>query len=107
MSKDVRLTPDPTSLPEDVTLLKQMILELQQAQQRSQRTITGLQQQLEQLLRRLYGPRGEKFDPVLDRSICNQRMGRPPVCGLENSHHRLAERQPTTCNTSLGSSKKL
>lgn len=63
MSKDVRLTPDPVSLPEDVTLLQAMILELQQAQQRSQRTITGLQQQLEQLLKRLYGPRGEKFDP--------------------------------------------
>lgn len=63
MSKDVRLTPDPTSLPEDVTLLQAMILELQHAQQRSQRTITGLQQQLEQLLKRLYGPRGEKFDP--------------------------------------------
>lgn len=63
MSKDVRLTPDPVSLPEDVTLLQAMILELQQAQQRSQRTIDGLQQQLEQLLKRLYGPRGEKFDP--------------------------------------------
>jgi hypothetical protein len=42
MSKDVCLTPDPISLPEDVTLLKAMILELQQAQQRSQRTIDGL-----------------------------------------------------------------
>ena len=62
MSKDVH-TPDPTSLPDDVTLLKAMIQELHQAQQLSQRTISGLQQQLEQLLRRLYGPRGEKFDP--------------------------------------------
>ncbi|MFO0811641.1 MAG: IS66 family transposase [Gemmatales bacterium] len=62
MSKDV-LPPDPLSLPEDVALLKAMIVELQQAQQRSQRTIDGLQQRLEQLLKRLYGPRGEKFDP--------------------------------------------
>ncbi len=64
MSTDVH-TPSavPSSLPDDVSLCHQMIRELHQTQQRSQRTITGLQQQLEQLLRRLYGPRGEKFDP--------------------------------------------
>ncbi|MFO0811612.1 MAG: hypothetical protein U0796_00225 [Gemmatales bacterium] len=37
-------------------LLKAMVVELQQAQQRSQRTIDGLQQRLEQLLKR-HGPR--------------------------------------------------
>jgi transposase len=62
MSKDVH-TPDPTSLPDDVTLLKAMIQELQKSLQQEQRANVGLQQQLEQLLRRLYGPRGEKFDP--------------------------------------------
>jgi len=60
---DPLLLSDPTSLPEDVTLLKLMIVELQKILQREQRTNAGLQQQLEQLLRRLYGPRGEKFDP--------------------------------------------
>ena len=61
MSKDAP-TLDPTSLPDDVTLLKSIILELQKTLQREQRTNVGLQQQLEQLLKRLYGPRGEKFD---------------------------------------------
>jgi len=63
MSTDVHISSDPLLLPDDPALLKQMILELLNTQQRSQRTIDGLQQQLEQLLKRLYGPRGEKFDP--------------------------------------------
>ena len=63
MSSDVHPASVPLALPDDVSLCHQMILELLTTQQRSQRTITGLQQQLEQLLRRLYGPRGEKFDP--------------------------------------------
>lgn len=53
---------DPFSLPDDPVLLKQMIRELLSTLQKEQRTNAGLQQQLEQLLRRLYGPKGEKFD---------------------------------------------
>jgi transposase len=62
MSTDVH-TAVPLTLPEDVSLCHQMILELQQIVQREQRLSAGLQRQLEQLLRRLYGPRAEKFDP--------------------------------------------
>jgi transposase len=63
MSMDVHATADPLALPDDVVLLKQMIIELLNTLHHEQRTNAGLQQQLEQLLRRLYGPRGEKFDP--------------------------------------------
>ena len=63
MSMDVLTASVPLTLPDDVSLCHQMILELHNAQQHSQRTIDGLQHQLEQLLKRLYGPRAEKFDP--------------------------------------------
>jgi transposase len=63
MSKDVLVTPDVASLPDDPAVLKQMIVELLHTLSLEQRTNVNLQQQLDQLLRRLYGPRGEKFDP--------------------------------------------
>jgi transposase len=54
---------DPLVLPDDPALLKQIIGELLNTLQNERRANAGLQQQLEQLLRRLYGPKGEKFDP--------------------------------------------
>ena len=54
---------DPILLPDDPALLKQMIIELLGTLHQERRASAGLQQQLEQLLRRLYGPKGEKFDP--------------------------------------------
>ena len=53
----------PPPLPDDPALLKQMILELLDALQRSQHECAGLQHRLDQLLRRLYGPKAERFDP--------------------------------------------
>lgn len=60
------LTPRPTTaadLPEDVDILKGMILELLLFLQERDRAAEALQHRLDQLLRRLYGPRGERFDP--------------------------------------------
>jgi transposase len=70
MSKDVPL-PAPTSppvaelppLPDDPTILKRMIVELLDALNKSQRDCEGLQHRLDLLLRRLYGPKAERFDP--------------------------------------------
>src|SRR5262249_32295118 len=50
-------------LPDDPAALKQMILELLDALKKSQHECEGLQQRLDQLLRRLYGPKAERFDP--------------------------------------------
>ena len=50
-------------LPEDPAILKQMILELLAALQQAQQECAGLQQRLDQLLRRLYGPKAERLDP--------------------------------------------
>lgn len=50
-------------LPSDVPTLQAMILELLEALKKEQHEREGLQQRLDQLLRRLYGPKAERFDP--------------------------------------------
>jgi transposase len=50
-------------LPDDPAVLKQMIRELLDALNKERHEREGLQQRLDQLLRRLYGPKAERFDP--------------------------------------------
>jgi len=50
-------------LPNDLATLKAMILELLLAGRQRERNHETLRHQLDALLRRLYGPRGERFDP--------------------------------------------
>jgi transposase len=54
---------DPSALPDDPALLKQMIAELLKELRRTRRDKEALQQRLDALLRRLYGPRPEPSDP--------------------------------------------
>jgi transposase len=69
MSEDVRpTTPEPianpaAALPDDPVILRQMILELLAAIRDERRQNEQLQHRLDVLLRRLYGPRTERFDP--------------------------------------------
>ncbi len=51
------------SLPDDPETLKRMILELLATLHQERRDKDELRQRLDLLLRRLYGPRSEKFDP--------------------------------------------
>lgn len=53
----------PPPLPSDVPTLQAMVVELLEALTKEQREREGLQQRLDQLLRRLYGPKAERFDP--------------------------------------------
>ena len=53
----------PEDLPDDSATLKRMVLELLVSLQERDRANEALQYRLDQLLRRLYGPRGERFDP--------------------------------------------
>jgi len=50
-------------LPDDPVILKRMILELLETLKTTRRQNDQLHHRLDQLLRRLYGPRAEKFDP--------------------------------------------
>jgi transposase len=50
-------------LPDDLATLKSMILELVERMYQRDRDIEALRHRLELLIRRLYGPRGERFDP--------------------------------------------
>jgi transposase len=50
-------------LPDDAAVLKGMIAELLDALNKAERRCEGLQQRLDVLLRRLYGPRAERFNP--------------------------------------------
>jgi hypothetical protein len=50
-------------LPDDPVVLKRMIIELVEALKKSQHDCAGLHHRLDQLLRRLYGPKAERFDP--------------------------------------------
>jgi hypothetical protein len=53
----------PPPLPDDPAVLQRMIRELLASLRQSRRDNEQLRQRLDQLLRRLYGPRAERFDP--------------------------------------------
>ncbi len=54
---------DAEHLPDDVATLKRMVLELLASLHDRDRDIEGMRHRIHLLLRRLYGPRGERFDP--------------------------------------------
>jgi transposase len=54
---------DPAHLPDDPTLLKAMLAELLDALRATRLEGERLRQRLDQLLRRLYGPRSERLNP--------------------------------------------
>ncbi len=54
---------DPAQLPDDVAVLKQMIIELMLARRQDRHELTDVQQRLDALLQRLYGRRADVFDP--------------------------------------------
>jgi transposase len=56
-------TPPAELLPDDPAVLKSMILELLATLHDKDRELEGVRHRLDLLLRRLYGPRSERFDP--------------------------------------------
>jgi transposase len=52
-----------TPLPEDIPVLHAIIRELLDTLKKSRRECEGVQQRLDLLLRKLYGPKAERFDP--------------------------------------------
>jgi transposase len=56
-------TTAPDDLPDEVATLKRMVLELLASLHQRDRDIEGMRHRIDLLLRRLYGPRGERFNP--------------------------------------------
>lgn len=55
---------DPARLPDDPAVLQRMVMELLTTLHDRDRRVEQLQHQLDQLLRRLFGPRAERIDPA-------------------------------------------
>jgi transposase len=66
-------------LPDDVAILKAMIYELLQALQDVRHDREAVQQRLDLLLRRLYGPKAERFDPNQPWLIAEMAPGQDNV----------------------------
>src|ERR1700675_4753845 len=66
-------------LPDDLATLKIMILELLATLRQERRDNEGLRHRLDLLLRRLYGPRGERFDPNQPLLFAELAEGADPV----------------------------
>ncbi len=80
--------PDATAaLPDDPVILRQMVLELLDALRQTRHENEQLQHRIDLLLRRLYGPRTERFDPnqpllipdAFDDPSANASPAAPPV----------------------------
>jgi transposase len=73
---------DPAQLPDDPALLKAMLAEVLAALRASRQEGERLRQRLDQLLRRLYGPRSERLNPdqplLFDEPSAEGEMTPPP-----------------------------
>jgi len=62
-TSDAAAKPVTPPLPKDLATCHAMIAELLEALEKAQHDCEGLRHRLDQLLRRLYGPKAERFDP--------------------------------------------
>jgi transposase len=71
--------PSAAALPDDLDYLKNLVRELLLTQQELRQDLAQVRQQLSQLLKRLYGPRGERFHPeqLLLFADCQQAAESP------------------------------
>jgi transposase len=63
MSTDAAALPDESTPPDDPETLEGMTRELLAVLHHRDQELSGVRQRLDQLLRRLYGPKGEHFRP--------------------------------------------
>jgi transposase len=84
-------------LPDDPATLKHMVLELLATLHEERRDKEALRQRLDQLLRRLYGPRNERFDPnqppLVDSATPPPDPGPTPVPAAGDSAARPRRRR--------------
>lgn len=88
--------PAPEHLPDDPVILKQMILELLATLHRERYDKEALRHRLDLLLRRLYGPRGERFDPnqpLLFAELAQDQQTTPASQDVANADSADAKRR--------------
>jgi transposase len=94
---------DDATLPSDVLTLQAMIRELLDALKKSQRECEGVQQRLDLLLRKLYGPKAERFDP--NQPWLLPEMA-PPNAATDDAAEAPAEPAPSEEATDNGKPRK-
>ena len=82
-------------LPDDPDVLKRMIAELLDALKKANHERDGVQHRLDLLLRRLYGPKAERFDP-------NQPWLLPEMAELDAAQPGVTESSPVDAPESEG-----
>jgi transposase len=92
-------TLDRAALPDDVPTLQAMIRELLDALKKSQHEREGIQQRLDLLLRKLYGPKAERFHP-------DQPWLLPELAVEPSSEKPLCEESPNEETPISGAKKK-
>jgi transposase len=86
---------DTKALPDDPAVLKQMIAELLQALRRERRDHTAVQQRLDALLLRLYGPRSAAVDPAQGSLFGDaEAPAPPPTLPVEDQPSRRGQCKP-------------
>jgi transposase len=73
--------PDPEHLPDDLETLKRMVLELLVTLRQERQDKDALRHRLSLLLKRLYGPRSERFDPNQPLLFEEPLQGQVPQSG--------------------------
>jgi transposase len=88
-------TPGTVAIPDDLSACQRMLRETLQALTQRDRELDGLRHRLDQLLRRLYGPRAERFDPNQPTLFdpCPPLPELPPSCGPDESEPPAARRK--------------
>jgi transposase len=96
--------PHPDRLPDDPVILKQMVVELLVTLRQRDRDLEEVRQRLDLLLRRLYGPRSERFNPnqplLFDDGVAaegNTTADSPSVPAQEQDDAKPAARQRRRC----------
>jgi transposase len=88
------LKPDPTTLPDDPAVLKQLVLQLFDELQKSREQVQRMERHMDLLLRRVYGRTSEKLDP--DQGLLFERE----EASSEAAEQKAASDEPPLSKTS-------
>ena len=92
MSTDALLLPDPALLPDDVAVLKALVVQLLEELRSAQARLERQEHHMHLLLKRIYGSTSEKFDPrqgvLFDAQAAEEAAASPPPAAPPVAKHR-------------------